>query len=100
MPYNVGQLRLVLNKMTTSSLPLSRLSVGARARIDSYLSTDPALRRFRELGMLPGVEIRVVRHAPLGDPIEVAVGASLLSLRRQQAELITVFPESSDSDFS
>ncbi len=83
--------------MDTTSLPLSRLAAGNRARIESYLSSDPALRRFRELGLLPGTLIRVVRLAPLGDPIEIAVGASLLSLRKEQAELITVTLESADS---
>ncbi len=79
--------------MTEDSLKLSHLQVGSRARIASYLSTDPALRRFREMGMLPGTEVRIVRLAPLGDPIEIAVGASLLSLRREQADLITVIPD-------
>ena len=44
--------------------------------------------------MLPGSEIRVIRLAPLGDPIEISVGSSLLSLRREQADLITVIPQS------
>lgn len=83
--------------MDKTSLPLSRLAAGNRARIESYLSSDPALRRFRELGLLPGTLIRVIRLAPLGDPIEIAVGASLLSLRKEQAELITVTLESADS---
>lgn len=83
--------------MDKTSLPLSRLVAGNRARIESYLSSDPALRRFRELGLLPGTLIRVIRLAPLGDPIEIAVGASLLSLRKEQAELITVTLESADS---
>lgn len=72
--------------------PLTQLPVGSTARIDRYLSTDPALRRFRELGMLPGTLIKVIRRAPLGDPIEVAVGASLLSIRGEQAALIAVSP--------
>ncbi|MCB1231242.1 MAG: ferrous iron transport protein A [Verrucomicrobiae bacterium] len=79
--------------MKDSSQPLSRLPVGTRARIASYLSNDAAFRRFREMGMLPGSEIRIVRLAPLGDPIEITVGASLLSLRREQAEMIAVIPE-------
>lgn len=84
--------------MDQVSLPLSCLKAGSRARIERYQSSDPALRRFRELGMLPGTVIRVVRLAPLGDPIEIAVGASLFSLRKEQAELITVSPvESMDS---
>ncbi len=80
--------------MSDSSQPLSQVPVGTQVRIDRYLSNDPALRRFREMGMLPGTVIRVVRLAPLGDPMEISVGASLLSLRVEQAALITVTPES------
>lgn len=71
-------------------LPLTRMPQGASVRIERYLSPDPALRRFRELGMLPGTVIQIVRRAPLGDPIEVAVGASLLSIRGEHAALIAV----------
>ncbi|MCB1076458.1 MAG: ferrous iron transport protein A [Verrucomicrobiae bacterium] len=78
--------------MSHSPLPLSLLPVESAARIERYLSSDPALRRFRELGMLPGSAIRVVRRAPMGDPIEVAIGSSLLSIRKEQAAMIEVTP--------
>ncbi|MCB1062801.1 MAG: ferrous iron transport protein A [Verrucomicrobiae bacterium] len=82
--------------MNTSSRTLSQIPVGTSVRIDRYLSSDPALRRFREMGLLPGTIIRVVRLAPMGDPMEISVGASLLSLRREQAALITVTAEPTD----
>jgi Fe2+ transport system protein FeoA len=92
-------LRFVLNSnMTAQITPLSKLPTGAQARIERYLSPDPALRRFRELGMLPGTVVRVVRRAPMGDPIEVAVGASLLSIRGEHAALISVTLETTGSD--
>lgn len=79
--------------MTGHQPLLTQIPVGTTVRIVRYLSADPALRRFRELGMLPGTLIRVVRRAPLGDPIEVAVGASLLSIRSEHAGLIAVAQE-------
>ena len=84
--------------MTANCTPLSKLPAGTHARIERYLSPDPALRRFRELGMLPGTMVSVVRRAPLGDPIEVAVGASLLSIRGEYAALISVSLEATQSD--
>jgi Fe2+ transport system protein FeoA len=84
--------------MAAHYTPLSKLPAGTRARIERYLSPDPALRRFRELGMLPGTIISVVRRAPMGDPIEVAVGASLLSIRGEYAALISVSMETAESD--
>jgi Fe2+ transport system protein FeoA len=69
---------------------LSQLNAGDDAVIARFLSDDPALRRFRELGLLPGTAISVVRRAPLGDPIEISVRGSLLSIRNEQAALIGI----------
>ena len=43
-----------------------------------------------ELGLLPGVEIRFIKSAPLGDPIAVDVDGRQLSLRRADAAQILV----------
>jgi len=42
------------------------------------------------MGFLPGVALRLVRRAPLGDPIEVEVGGAHLALRHKDAALIQV----------
>lgn len=47
-------------------------------------------RRLFELGLLPGTRVRVVRRAPLGDPIELRLRNYSLSIRREQAALIEV----------
>jgi len=45
------------------------------------------------MGLLPGTRVRVVRVAPLGDPIELRVRNYSLSLRRAEAAKIGVRPE-------
>ena len=42
------------------------------------------------MGVTPGVEIRVVKVAPLGDPVEVNVRGYELSLRKDEAAQIQV----------
>lgn len=49
-------------------------------------------RRLMELGILPGTEIVVIRIAPLGDPMELRVRGSLLSIRRGEARAVAVSP--------
>lgn len=49
-----------------------------------------AARRLMELGLMPGVEVRFVKSAPLGDPIALEVEGRHLSLRRSDAAQITV----------
>ncbi len=43
------------------------------------------LRRLFALGLRPGARVRLLRRAPLGDPLEVRVGESFLALRRAEA---------------
>ena len=76
-----------------SAIKLSEMATGSTAVISSFSSSTPGLLRLRELGVLPGTRITLVRRAPLGDPIEISVRGSLLSLRQQEAEWIDVTPE-------
>jgi Fe2+ transport system protein FeoA len=46
--------------------------------------------RLYTLGLYPGVQVRVLRLAPLGDPMQIKVGNALLSIRLQEASLIQV----------
>jgi ferrous iron transport protein A len=43
-----------------------------------------------EMGMLEGDPIELIGVAPLGDPLEVRLGDSCLSLRRHDAALVEV----------
>lgn len=68
-----------------SSSTLDKLPIGATARILD-VSGEPALQqRLLEMGVLPGMEVTVVRQAPMGDPIEIKVMGYSLSLRRAEA---------------
>ena len=51
-------------------------------------TTGPMKRRIMDMGITPGVEIKVVKVAPLGNPIEVNVRGYELSLRKEEAQQI------------
>ena len=42
-------------------------------------------RRIMDMGITPGVEIKVIKVAPLGDPVEINVRGYELSLRKEEA---------------
>ena len=42
------------------------------------------------LGATPGAEFEVVRIAPLGDPVEIRVRGSMISVRRDEAAIMEV----------
>jgi Fe2+ transport system protein A len=46
--------------------------------------------RLMQMGVVPGVSVRVIKAAPLGDPIQVQVRTYDLALRRLEAQTITV----------
>ncbi len=73
---------------------LSELAAGAGGVIHDILAGhDEHITRLRELGLVPGTRIRVVRRAPMGDPIEVSVRGSRLAMRRSEARHIHISAE-------
>jgi ferrous iron transport protein A len=77
---------------SSAVIPLSTLTPGSAARIASVDSASPAGRRLADLGFLPHTEIRVVRRAPLGDPVAYELRGYRLCLRRAEAALVLVEP--------
>ena len=76
--------------MAAASIKLSDLAVGASAIVRTFPPQDPAFIRLREMGLLPGTRITLVRTAPLGDPLEIKMRGYHLSLRKSEAEQILV----------
>jgi Fe2+ transport system protein FeoA len=69
---------------------LDQLKVGASATVTD-VQGEPALQqRLLEMGLIPGTDVKVVRFAPLGDPIEIKVMGYSLSLRRSEARHVQV----------
>lgn len=69
---------------------LDTLNPGESSIIVS-IEGDPAVaRRLMELGLVPGTLVEVVRRAPLGDPVELRVRRTHLSIRRSEAERVHV----------
>jgi Fe2+ transport system protein FeoA len=74
----------------TGELSLAALGVGARARVIAVKGNGAVARRLMEMGVVPGAPVRVIKAAPLGDPIEVRVRGYHLALRRAEAQSIMV----------
>lgn len=75
---------------TKGELTLAALPVGARARVTAVSGSGTIARRLMEMGVVPGAPVRVIKAAPLGDPIEVRVRGYHLALRRTEAQTILV----------
>ncbi len=47
-------------------------------------------RRIMDMGITKGVEVKVRKVAPLGDPVEITVRGYELSIRKADADMIEV----------
>jgi ferrous iron transport protein A len=74
----------------TGELSLAGLPIGAQARVIAVKGGGAITRRLMEMGVVPGAPVRVIKTAPLGDPIEVRVRGYHLALRRTEAQTISV----------
>lgn len=70
-------------------LPLGKLKEGEDGIIVDLVEGDLSLK-LMEMGFLPGEKIKVSKIAPLGDPISVKIGTYLLSIRKEEANIVLV----------
>ena len=74
--------------MTLTSL--DQLTVGQRRRVIALRGDLVFVQRLMEMGMLEGDEVELIAVAPLGDPIELRLGDSRLSVCRADAARVEV----------
>ena len=67
-------------------MTLKELRPGQEGKVISIGERGPLRRRIMDMGVTPGVVIKVIKVAPLGDPIEVNIRGYELSLRKAEAE--------------
>jgi ferrous iron transport protein A len=72
---------------------LAHLPIGVAARVLGVWGETAIARRLLEMGVVPGAPVRIVKTAPLGDPIEVSVRDCHLALRLSEAATIAVQPD-------
>ena len=69
---------------------LREVKVGHSATVVKIHGEGAVRRRIMDMGITRGVEIRVRKLAPLGDPLEITVRGYELSLRKSDAAMIEV----------
>ena len=69
---------------------LRETACGETVKVVKLTGEGPVKRRIMDMGITKGVEIYVRKVAPLGDTVEVTVRGYELSLRKADAEMISV----------
>jgi len=72
-------------------MTLNEMNAGQTAEITGYQAGNAAYRaKLLALGLTRGARIKLVNVAPLGDPVELEVRGFHLSLRREEASVVSV----------
>jgi len=72
-------------------LGLKDLSIGEKGRVTGFSKQGRAYRkRLLAMGLTPGTEFSIVRFAPLGDPVEITLRGFSLTLRKNEADILSI----------
>lgn len=71
-------------------LTLKELPIGKTASVTSVGGEGALRQHFLDMGIIPGADVTMVKHAPMGDPVELRVHSYELTLRLADAEKIEV----------
>ena len=71
-------------------MQLSKMMPGDKGTILSHHAKGAVRQRLLDLGLMPEVEIELVRFAPMGDPLEIRTGLTNVVIRVAEAETVIV----------
>lgn len=71
-------------------IPLSELPVGHSAIVTDIFSANETKRRLMDMGITKRTRILLRKVAPLGDPLEISLRGYELTLRKSEAQMISV----------
>lgn len=80
----------IQDNVIAESRTLAELVPGDTATIETFKKIGPNVRRIMTLGINAGAVVKMVRRAPLGDPLEFEVNGCLLTLRSEDASSVVV----------
>lgn len=71
-------------------MTLRELEAGKNANVVAVKGNSAISKRLMEMGIVPGVTIKMIKTAPFGDPIEIRIRGYSLAVRRSEAETIEI----------
>ena len=72
-------------------MKLKDMKCGESGKVAGYDTSDRNYRqKLLQMGLVRGVEFTLVRMAPLGDPVEISIRGSSITLRKVEADALEV----------
>lgn len=82
--------KIIVETQSEQIITLDKVKIGDTVEVTKMGATGDIRFRLLDMGLVKGVQLRVIRSAPLGDPIEVLINEFNLSLRLEEAKNIEV----------
>lgn len=72
-------------------MKISEMKQGESGLVTGYEKGERVYRqKLLRMGLVRGCLFRIVRKAPMGDPVELEIGSHRLTLRKQEADVLLV----------
>ena len=71
-------------------MTLRDLNIGQRAIVTDVGGEGALRQHFLDMGIIPGIEVQLIKYAPMGDPMQIMLHGYLLTLRLDDAAQIGV----------
>lgn len=71
-------------------MTLRELPIGKDAKVIAVHGNSVVSRRLMEMGVVPGVSIKMIKAAPFGDPVEIRLLGYSLAIRNREADAVEV----------
>ena len=72
-------------------MKIKEMNIGEKAKVVGYTeSSRPYRQKLLSMGLVRGASFELIRKAPLGDPVEIKLGAFNLTLRGDEADALEV----------
>jgi ferrous iron transport protein A len=71
-------------------MTLAEVPAGQAVRVVTIMGETDIAKRLMEMGVVPGVAVKVVKSAPFGDPIQLRLLGYDLAVRRTEANIVEV----------
>ena len=87
-------------------MTLKELNIGQTGRVTAVGGKGALRQHFLDMGVIPGIDVKLVKYAPMGDPMQLLVQGYELTLRLADAEKIDIElqenpePQKSQHNFS
>ena len=72
---------------------LDKLEIGQTAVVKTVGGEGSRRQHFLDMGVIPDAVVKLVKYAPLGDPMELLIHGYSLTLRKADAKMIEVEPQ-------